>query len=380
MIAQITSLWALMYKKQMLMVAVPMLLIFAVSGTVSLNLAIANPVSAEEWTTETPMPVGVAGAKAVVVNGKIYVFVSTINYEYDPATNAWATRTPMPTPRGDGIAVATYQNKIYVIGGRITGGDTTGINEVYDPATDTWETRTSMPTPRQELEANVVNGKIYLISGLIPDPKYPPNTNIFLLTNKTEVYDPSTDSWITATSIPTASSNYASAVVDNKIYIISGNSRDTTNLTQIYSPETDAWTYGAQIPMGVQAAAAGATTGTTAPKAIYVMGGFVGFVSPVDFVQAYHPENDSWSMGIPMQTARYYLAVAVVDDTIYAIGGSTGLFENATDQNDRYFPLRDEIGPQPELFPITLVIVSVVIVIVALAGLGVLIYFRKRKH
>ena len=93
-----------------------------------------------------------AGANAAVVNGKIYVIVSTVNYEYDPTTNTWATKQPMPTPRADGIAVTVFQNKIYVIGGRIIGGGTTGINEVYDPATDSWETKTSMPTPRQGLD------------------------------------------------------------------------------------------------------------------------------------------------------------------------------------------------------------------------------------
>ena len=131
----------------------------------------------DSWTTMTPMPAGGAGAKATVVNGKIYVIVSNINYEYDPATNTWATRTPMPTSRSDGIAVAAFQNKIYVIGGRIKGGATTGINEVYDPATDTWETKTPMPTSRQGLQANVANEKIYLIGGLIPNlPDIPMQT------------------------------------------------------------------------------------------------------------------------------------------------------------------------------------------------------------
>ena len=51
----------------------------------------------------------------------------------------------MPTLRGDGVAVASYQNKIYVVGGRVSGGATIGIKEVYDPTTDTWETKAPMP-------------------------------------------------------------------------------------------------------------------------------------------------------------------------------------------------------------------------------------------
>ena len=153
--------------------------------------------------------------------------------------------------------------------------------------------------------------------------------------NSTEVYDPIADSWTTAASIPHFLFNYASSVVDNNIFIIAGNSGDTSNLTQIYNPETGAWSVGAQIPKGVQAASAAARVVDT-PKSIYVVGGFVGMVSPVDFLQVYYPENNSWSIESPLPTARYNLAVAIVNSTLYAIGGSTGLFENATTQNDRY--------------------------------------------
>lgn len=347
------------------------------------NTIIAKTASSAEiensWTTMSSMPMGVAGAEAAVVNGKIYVIVSTVNYEYDPATNTWATKQPMPTPRADGIAVAVFENKIYVVGGRIIGGSTTGINEVYDPATDLWETRTSMPTARQGLSANVANGKIYLIGGLIPNLPDIPNANTFHSTNITEVYDPTTNSWTTAASIPTRLFTYASAVIDDKIYIISGNSGDTTNLTQIYNPKTNGWSYGAQISRGVQAAAAGATTGITASKAIYVIGGFVGFASPVDDVQIYSPENNSWGKGLPLPTARYDLALAVVDDTIYAIGGSTALYENATTRNDRYIPLRDGTIPQQEPFP-TVPVIAIVGIVAVVVGTGLFVYFKKRKR
>jgi hypothetical protein len=272
--------------------------------------------------------------------------------------------------------VATFQNKIYIIGGRINGGVTTGINEVYDPTKDIWETKTPMPTSREDLEANVVNGNIYLISGLAPDPKYSAKSNTFVLTNITEVYNPISDSWSTATSIPTAVADYASAVVDDKIFIISGSNRAIQNLTQIYTPETDTWTFGSQIPRGVQAAMAVATTGTTVSKAIYVMGGFEGFVWAVDYVQIYHPENDSWTTGIPLPTARYDLALTVVDDMIYAIGGSTVLYQNAITQNNRYTPFRDKNGPEQEPFPNFLIITVTVTVVVVVIG-GLLVYFKK---
>ena len=249
-----------------------------------------EPIKAtdDSWSAMSQMPTAVAGAKAAVVNDKIYVIGGKTNFEYDPAMDTWVSKQPMPTPRGDGVAVSVFENKIYVIGGRIVdGGATTAINEMYDPATDTWETKTSMPTARQELEANTVDEKIYLIGGVTPDPKLPANSNTYIPTNKTEVYNPKTDTWTTASSLPDFLFNYASDVHDNKIYLIAGNNQDTTNLTQIYNPETDTWSIGAQIPLGVQAAAA-----CTVSEMIYVIGGFVGFVSPVDYVQVYHVNNE----------------------------------------------------------------------------------------
>ena len=122
----------------------------------------------------------------------------------------------MPTARS-GFAVAVYNDKIYCIGGTIgtIGGNNeyVGNNEVYDPSTDTWQTEASMPTPRADLSANVVNGKIYLIGGM----EYSSKSPYYVETNITEVYDPSTNTWSTAASMPLAVYGYASAVINGKI-------------------------------------------------------------------------------------------------------------------------------------------------------------------
>lgn len=246
----------------------------------------------------------------------------------------------MPTYRGD-FALATCQNKIYCIGGRTNSGPS-ATNEVYDPASDSWESKTAMPTPRHGLDANVVSGKIYLISGLVPDNSpYWSNVNTdiyttYKLTNVTEVYDPETDAWTTKAPILNAASYYASAVVNNKIYIIS------EAHTQIYDPETDTWSYGIASPYSVDMAG-GATVAGLKPQKVYVIGGRQSGLE-VAYNQAYNTENDSWNLEAPLPTARYELAVAVAKDRIYAIGGLIGFLYNAvtTDSNEQYNPLKDE--------------------------------------
>jgi N-acetylneuraminic acid mutarotase len=107
-----------------------------------------------------------------------------------------------------------------------------------------------------------------------------------------------------------------SAVLDNKIYVISGQSDNPADpgptnraLNQIYDTETDTWGQGAPFPVGTWLAAAGATTGRMAPKRIYVFGGEKGFVEPANSNYVYNPKSDVWSTGAPMPTNRSSLAV-----------------------------------------------------------------------
>ncbi|MCW4029711.1 MAG: hypothetical protein NWE92_08700 [Candidatus Bathyarchaeota archaeon] len=75
---------------------------------------VLSSAPADSWTTKTPIPEG--GSKAAVVNGKIYVFGTHSNYEYNPANDSWQHKASIPTPRSS-YGVAVCENKIYVIGG-----------------------------------------------------------------------------------------------------------------------------------------------------------------------------------------------------------------------------------------------------------------------
>jgi energy-converting hydrogenase Eha subunit A len=257
--------------------------------------------------------------------GKVYTYTSTaggtqsvsINEVYDPVADTWTFKASMPTPRCS-FGMAVYQDKIYCIGGETNDGYRTGVNEVYDPETDTWETKTSMPTADWALTANVVDGKIYVIGSL----------------GANQVYDPLTDSWTTKTPIPYSgkSHGYASAVVDNKIYYVgawSGTWENPWNhLNQIYDPETDSWSFGAPAPSNVLYPIAGSTTGVMAPTRVYVFGTTsavdnTALDTPGFAAQAYDPENDSWTICASIPTPRINLAVVVLNDTLYAIGGDT---------------------------------------------------------
>jgi N-acetylneuraminic acid mutarotase len=333
------------------------------------------------WKTKASMPTARAQFGVAVVNGRIYAIggenntaagpnVLSVNEEYDPATNTWATKEPMPTARHS-FGIAVYENKIYCIGGSVNG-PYLAVNEVYDPATDTWETKTSMPTARAALSANAVNGKIYLMGG------NPANT-----TN--EAYDPATDAWSTKAEIPTSAVYSQSAVVENKIYLFGGLSTRSSN--QIYDPETDTWTSGASVPSGVAEGAAAATFGVNAPVRIYVMGGETTYVrngitygNVTDLNQVYNPESNTWSMGTLLPTELHFFGLAAVNDTLYAIGGWPRLIE-FLNTNYEYTPIGygEVVQPSPWFAsPAGIAIIAVAIVVVA-AVTAYIFYKRKRN-
>ena len=313
------------------------------------------------------------------------------NYEFDPATGNWAAKASMPTPRTTSFGIAVVGDKIYVIGGQdrdSIGYHFLSTNEAYDPATDTWETKESMPTSREWMDANVVNGKIYVIGGITyeDENKYHQNHTVV-----NEVYDPTTDSWSRKQPVPIAVACYASVAVDNKIYIMGGTDASQQLISnQIYDVETDSWSLGASLPTYTYYAAAAATTGVMAPKRIYVIGG--GFTETTNAVHVYNPVLDNWISGAPMPTNRSHLAIFIVDDVIYAMGGSLGWEGGAwpfqghavgtTNVVERYTPfgygtIQPEFEPEP--FP-TAAVIAVSSVSAIVVGVAALFYFKKQRR
>ncbi len=340
----------------------------------------AKPVSAADlgsWTTKTPIPHAEGNREAAAVNGKIYVMGGSINYEYDPSTDSWVEKMPMPTPRVI-FGIAVCQNKIYAIGGSILWPQgnviyNSGVNEVYDPSTDTWETREPLPTNRSEIEASVVCGKIHLIG---PDSH--------------DVYEVATNSWTTKEQMPHAVHRFGSAVVDNKIYVIGW------NRTQIYNPDSDTWSLGASSLTSVFSAGVCATTGVMAPKRIYVIGGSYDGLQVLESgdTQVYDPKNDSWTLGAPMLTPCFGLKAVVVNDKIYAIGGTLGMY-SSVNTNEQYTPVGygtpDPSYENSTAEPVnnddsritgleSTVLVVFSVAVVALVSAGLIVYFKKRKH
>ena len=116
------------------------------------------------------------------------------------------------------MACAGYNGWIYCAGGT---GDSGGDPEpavdtfwAYSSAHNQWFTLPSMPQARDSAQAHVIGSKFYVVSGRDG------------LTNSvvgsTHVYDIASGSWSAAAPPPVARGGYASAVVEGRIVVFSG--------------------------------------------------------------------------------------------------------------------------------------------------------------
>jgi hypothetical protein len=303
------------------------------------NAQLASIQAEDSWIKIAPYPPTYYGVtSAVAFNESIYALAGidtgqTIFKRYDPEMDTWIVLTP-PSIANRGGSLVACQNKIYLVGGAQTvyvdqTPQAVGqITQVYDPATDRWENRSAIPKWILMQTANVVDDKIYLISGLQPAAY-----GVWDPSEETYVYDTAKDTWSTMASIPTPVGAYASTILDDKIYIIGGgpvtdyHNLMSTRIVQIFDPKTNKWTIGEPIPIGVAWAGACSTSGYYAPKRIYVIGGSTNYtisrsmslLNGSNFNQVFDPQTGKWSLATPAPEDFLGLAIVNINDALYAI-------------------------------------------------------------
>jgi N-acetylneuraminic acid mutarotase len=131
----------------------------------------------DKWTV-LPRPAGSHDfAVGGVIEGKFYATGFDGRLEvYEPATNRWTTRAPLPNNGIVRLATgAVMLQHLFVIGGErftSTGEIVLRRNIAYDPSTNTWTNKTPMPTARVGVAATKVflNGqpRIEVVGGRRP--------------------------------------------------------------------------------------------------------------------------------------------------------------------------------------------------------------------
>ena len=207
-------------------------------------------------------------------------FVGT-NEEYDPSNNTWSYKAQMPTPRM-AFAIATVQGKIYCIGGRSIAGDMLGgytsKNEMYNPNTNSWENKAPMPIANGWINAKVVDGKIYISD---------PSGGFFVYDPLSDFWNSSaptpSDGKLLLDYIPDGYET-TGLMSPKMVYTFS----DYNPTAKAYNPKNDSWRNGGASPIGRTGFGI-----TLANDIFYVVGGYTyepwGPFAPVATNEEYIP-------------------------------------------------------------------------------------------
>jgi len=323
-----------------------------------------DPVS-DKWEKKAAMPNASFPETCVVINGKIYVIsfrgkifqagsphriIEPVSYTavYAEATDSWTSKAPMPVVQyGAGVV---FDDKIYFIGG-------SSLLQIYDPATDTWGEGANPPSCRVDSES------IFATTGEMAP------TRIYIVEDNLHIYDPEKNEWTLGPSNPTNRYSMGLAFLNDKIYAIGGIT--TIHSTDLFSHEyyiiTKYATNEVYTPVGY---------GTVPP--------IVDVASPVN--QTYNVS--SVSVDFTMNKSAAWMGYSLDGRDNVTVNGNTTLdglsngLHNITVYARDYLDNTDAsetvsfIVEAP--FPTTLAIATVVSL--SIIGIGLLVYFKKRKH
>ena len=198
------------------------------------------------------IPKTTIGVTTVVLKEKIHVLGGAdVDYHqvYDPASNSWAQKSPVPNPAGIGWGMAApFGGRIYLFGGGY--GDQWRGDErawVYDPPTDKWSPIANMPLKRMQGAAVATENAIFIIGGHRGSQKTSREEEI----NVTYKYNPLKDTYTQVANMPETGIFIVSAYYKGIIYLIPGVTRTSKAAPQgyiwgdgllKYNPAKDTWT------------------------------------------------------------------------------------------------------------------------------------------
>lgn len=248
---------------------------------------------------------------------------------YNPATNSWSGRAPLPAARQAGDGAATVAGLIYLPGGKGANKALTRSLFVYNPSTNSWSSRANMPAVGGCGGSAPINGRLYVFSGCTTSGGTQVPAGLL------HRYDPATNAWTTLRAAPSVHQLPAVGAIGGKLYVAGGvaaNGAATARL-DVYDPATNTWSTAAPLPTARAAPGAGVIGGR-----LYVLGGRnSGGTFYRGTVEAYDPASNTWAAKAPMIAERAEFGVGVVgNNLLFAVGGRNVRTPLAL--NERYTP------------------------------------------
>jgi N-acetylneuraminic acid mutarotase len=241
---------------------------------------------------------------------------------YTPSTGVCQVTGELSTARESHTATPLDDGRVLVVGGFGNTGARLATGEVWNGSTWTPVANSMLsgttPVPRTAHTAEWVDklvsptqGGVLIVGGM---------TSATAVTNTAQVYNPVTNQFLAAMTMPAARHRHTSTFVlgRNRVYIIGG--KDTASgttdpaavMSYSYNTSTSVWTWAISTtsPTVFATALRGRfdhTTTETNDGRLIVVGGSQGATTPptvIPLVDYYNLNTNSWSVGNPLTTAR----------------------------------------------------------------------------
>lgn len=258
---------------------------------------------------------------------------------YSTASPGWRPHTDMPQPRYASVALSVADT-MYVIGG---SGENTDFTTVvgYCSGTGQWfDTPAALPSARHGLAACAAGGWIYVFGGITL------GETDFVVSNAIDRFNPHTGVWEQVGTMQSPRSYHQVAVCGDTVYIAGGlggaesyfqaRPLATVEKLPLSSPASTVAGPSMRIPRLHFAAA-------VLDNSVYLLGGVssVFMDTPLQSVESLAPGDQSWTEKRPLPHAVHSCAAAAMDHCVWVIGGSTGAEPQNPGQRAtvlRYYP------------------------------------------
>lgn len=229
--------------------------------------AVDDAVRGEEggtpWTAGPPLPYPVANNAVVGVDmvDQAHVYsmlgidetkqwdgVRNWAFRWVVGSEAWEELPPVPGPGRLAATAESWGDKVYLFGGYTVAEDgserSVASVDVFDPSTDTWSSATPMPLPVDDAVSGVWRDSlIVLVSG------WHDTDNV----SDVQLYDPRADSWSSSAPIPGPPVfGHAGKVAGDEIVYIGGANTRGTRPRFLIEPSSWRGTVRADAPTSVE--------------------------------------------------------------------------------------------------------------------------------
>ena len=292
--------------------------------------------------------IAVVGGTTPITENDVVTGIETVDWLhlYDVSSDSWTDGAPLPKKINNPNA-ASVDGKLYLLGGLVDANSppdpsanwvATGESFVYDAAADEWTELEPIPEGREKGSAvvGVWNEMIYLVGGMTAlDPEFQDAVTSAIAFNTTSGDWQQLERW--AESIPSNRQHAAGGVVGSTMYVIGGryfaqeNIRNTVYSLDLAKPDA-VW----ETVSNVMPTARGGICSAVVDNKIYVFGGEANENDEYgifDNVEAFDTETQEWTSLDPMALPRHGTSAVAIGDKIYIPGGS--LLENGLPGPDK---------------------------------------------